>query len=347
MKKLSFLFFISIIAVCYAQTPNDTHLKLWYNHPAKKWTDALPVGNGRLGAMVYGNPVNENIQLNEITVWGGQPNRNDNPEAKQSLPEVRKLIFDGKYEEAQNLVNKKIISKISQGMPYQTVGNLHLVFPGHENYSGYYRELDIEKAISTTRYTVDGVKYESKVFASFQDQVIIVRITADKPNAVSFAASMSRPAKVDIATKGNDELVMSGITGDCDSVKGAVKFQAQVKIVADGGSIKAVDTLLSVTNANAATLYISIASSFKNYHDISGNPAEKASIYLHKAVKKNFEKILSDNIAAYQKYFNRVSIDFGITDSVKNPTDVQHCAFCKRQRSAISSIVFSGTAVIF
>jgi alpha-L-fucosidase 2 len=204
MKKFLFLFFVSMSILCYAQPQHDTQLKLWYNHPAKKWTDALPVGNGRLGAMVYGNPWNENIQLNEITVWGGQPNRNDNPEAKQALPEVRKLIFEGKYDDAQDLVNKKIISKISQGMPYQTVGNLHLVFPGHEQYSDYYRELDIEKPISTTRYTVGGVKYESTVIASFQDQVIIVRITADQPKAITFNASMSRPAKVDIAVKGND-----------------------------------------------------------------------------------------------------------------------------------------------
>ncbi len=215
--------------------------------------------------MIYGDPYKEKIQLNEITVWGGQPNRNDNPNAREALPEVRKLIFEGKYKEAQDLVNQKFISKISNGMPYQTVGDLNLLFPGHESFSDYYRELDIEKAVATTRYKVDGVNYQSKVFASFPDQVTIVRITSDKPGSINFSATMDRPSKVDISTKGNSELIMSGVTGDCDSVKGKVKFQAQVKILTEGGSVSAADTALQVANADTATIYISIASSFKNY----------------------------------------------------------------------------------
>ena len=130
----------------------------------------------------------------------GQPYRNDNPDAREALPEVRKLIFEGKYKEAQDLVNQKFISKISHGMPYQTVGNLRLLFPGHENYSDYYRELDIEKAVVSTRYKVNGVNYNTTVFSSFPDQVIIVRISADKPGSVSFSATMDRPSKVDIST---------------------------------------------------------------------------------------------------------------------------------------------------
>ena len=168
---------------------SDSLLKLWYNQPARQWVEALPVGNGRLGAMVYGDPFKEIIQLNENTVWAGQPNRNDNPDAKDALPEVRKLIFEGKYKEAQDLVNQKFISKTSHGMPYQTVGNLKLLFPGHENYSDYYRELDIENAMVSTRYTLNGVNYSTRVFSSFPDQVIIVRISADKPGSISFSAT--------------------------------------------------------------------------------------------------------------------------------------------------------------
>ncbi len=179
---------------------SDTNLKLWYLHPAKQWVEALPVGNGRLGAMVYGDPVNEVIQLNENTVWAGQPYRNDNPDAREALPEVRKLIFEGKYKQAQDLINQKFISKISSGMPYQTVGNLKLRFPGHENYSNYYRELDIEKAVVSSHYTQNGVNFKTTVFSSFPDQVIIMRISADKPGSVSFSASMDRPSKVDLST---------------------------------------------------------------------------------------------------------------------------------------------------
>src|SRR5674476_382562 len=165
MKNIIILL-ISLASILNVTAQTESLLKLWYIHPAKQWVEALPLGNGRLGAMVYGDPSKEVIQLNENTVWAGQPNRNDNPDAKEALPEVRKLIFEGKYKEAQDLVNAKFISKTSNGMPYQTVGNLRLVFPGHENYSGYYRELDIEKAIVSSRFIRNGVNYKTTVFSS-------------------------------------------------------------------------------------------------------------------------------------------------------------------------------------
>ncbi len=340
VKKASLSFVLGLAIISGANAQSDSLLKLWYNHPARQWVEALPLGNGRLGVMVYGDPYKETIQLNENTVWAGQPNRNDNPDAREALPEVRKLIFEGKYKEAQDLVNQKFISKISNGMPYQTVGDLNLLFPGHESVSGYYRDLDIERAVETTRYQVDGVNYESKVFASFPDQVIIVRITADKPGSINFSATMDRPSKVDISTKGNSELIMSGITGDCDSVKGKVQFQAQVKILTEGGAVSAGDTSLSVTNADVATIYVSIASSFKNYADISADAGAKADAYLQSALKRNYEQALSSNIAAYQKFFNRVSIDLGVTDSTKNPTDVRIAEFANDSDPQLTALYF-------
>ena len=131
MTKLIFLLLVGMAIFIDANAQNQSALKLWYEQPAKQWVEALPVGNGRLGAMIYGDPVNEVIQLNEETLWAGQPNRNDNPDAKGSLEEVRKLIFDGKYKEAQDLVNKNFITKASHGMPYQTVGNLKLIGRAH------------------------------------------------------------------------------------------------------------------------------------------------------------------------------------------------------------------------
>ena len=322
------------------QAQSKTQLKLWYNQPAKQWVEALPIGNGRLGAMVFGDPSKEEIQLNENTVWGGQPNRNDNPDAKDALPEVRKLIFEGKYKEAQNIVNQKFISKISQGMPYQTVGNLNLSFPGHENFTNYYRELNIETAVTSTHYDINGTTYYYEAFASYPDQVIIYRITASEPGKINFIATMNRPSTVDISTEGNDKLIMSGVTGDCDSVKGAVEFQAQVEIETEGGSLSSTDTSLIVNNANIATLYISIASSFNNYNDISGNAGEKADEYLQNALQKNYEQALKDHIADYQKYFNRVSIDLGVTDSVKNPTDIRIDQFAKGNDPQLAALYF-------
>lgn len=330
--------FLLFEIVLHAQS--NTLLKLWYNRPAKQWVEALPIGNSRLGAMVFGDPSKEKIQLNENTVWGGQPNRNDNPDAKDALPEVRKLIFEGKYKEAQDLVNQKFISKISQGMPYQTVGNLNLSFPGHENFTNYYRELNIETAVTSTHYDIDGTTYYYEAFASYPDQVIIYRITASEPGKINFIATMNRPSTVDISTEGNDKLIMSGVTGDCDSVKGAVEFQAMVKIETEGGSISSNDTSLIVNNANIATLYISIASSFNNYNDIGANAEERANAYLQKALQKNYEQALKDHIVDYQKYFNRVSIDLGVTDSIKNPTNIRIDQFAKGNDPQLAALYF-------
>ena len=340
MKNLLLFCMFSVVVMLHVYAQDTTLLKLWYKQPAKQWVEALPIGNGRLGAMVFGNPFKEVIQLNENTVWAGQPNRNDNPDAQEALPHVRKLIFEGKYKEAQDLVNQKFISKTSHGMPYQTVGDLHLIFPGHEKYSEYYRELDIEKAVAITRYTVDSVVYQSKVFASIPDQIMIVRLTANKPGKISFTASMSRPSPVSIATQDNNIFMMSGITGDCDSVKGKVKFQAQVKILTQGGLVIAADTALQVTNADAATLYISIASSFRNYLDISEDAGAKATVYMQSALQKNYEQAFIDHSAAYQKYFNRVQLDLGVTDSVKKPTDVRIAEFAGGNDPQLAALYF-------
>jgi alpha-L-fucosidase 2 len=323
MKKIILYWIFSLVLIVNITAQDDSFLRLWYVRPARQWVEALPVGNGRLGAMVFGDPCNEIIQLNENTVWAGKPYRNDNLYSIEALPEVRKLIFQGKYKEAQYLVNQRFISKISQGMPYQTVGDLKLFFQGHENYSSYYRELDIEKAIVSSRYSLNGVNYETKVFATFPDQVIIVRISADKSGSVSFSATMDRPSKVDVSTRGDNELILSGTTGDFEGIKGSVKFEAKVEILTKGGAVSASDTSLDVKNADVAIIYISIATNFRNYNDISGDANERADLYLRNALKKSWDQILKDHIADYQKYFKRVSLDLGLTDSVKNPTDIR------------------------
>lgn len=341
LNNINFISFIFCLLVeLNLQAQSNTLLKLWYHQSAKQWVEALPIGNGRLGAMVFGDPVKEEIQLNENTVWAGQPHRNDNPEAREALPQVRQLIFAGKYQEAQDLVNQKFISKTSHGMPYQTVGNLYLSFPGHENFTNYHRELNVETAVTTTRYEVDGVTYQREAFASFPDQVIIFRITANKPNAINFTAAMNRPGQVEISTDGKDKLILSGVTGDCDSIKGAVKFQAQVKIETEGGSVVPTTDSIIVNNVNVATIYISIASSFKNYNDISANPAERAKTYLQNALKKNYAQALSDHRADYQRYFNRVSIDLGVTDAVKNPTNVRIEQFARGDDPQLVALYF-------
>ncbi|MFC5409252.1 glycoside hydrolase N-terminal domain-containing protein [Larkinella bovis] len=324
MRRFFFLFFISISTVGISQ--QKPALKLWYNQPAgKTWENALPIGNGRLGAMIYGNVPKETVQLNEHTVWSGGPNRNDNPDALAALPEIRQLIFDGKQKDAENLANKAIITKKSHGQMFQPVGNLHLTFEGHENYSNYYRELDLEKAVAKTTYTVDSVTYTRELVASFPDRVIVMHLTASKPGQLSFTASFATPqTNATIKTTPARELTLAGTTSDHEGVKGQVKFKGIARIKTQGGSLSANDSTLTVNGANTATIYVSIATNFNNYKDLSGDENARASAYLNKAYPKSYAALLKPHIAAYQKYFNRVKLDLGGTGSAeaaKLPTD--------------------------
>lgn len=304
--------------------PAIAQQKLWYDKPAGTvWEAALPLGNGRLGAMVYGNPAVEHIQLNETSIWSGGPHRNENPDALAALPEVRKLIFEGKHKEAAKLAGEKMQSKIN-GMKYQPAGDLLLSFPGHDAFENYYRELDLENAVATTSYKVKGVKYTRSVFSSVPGQVIVVRLTADKPGSIDFTGGFRTehtPAAVSVS--GNNELVMSGTSSDKEGVKGKVKFHALAKVRAEGGSVKAVGDKINVKGADVVTIYISIATNFVNYHDISADESKRAAAYLAAALAKNYAALLKEHTAAYQKYFKRVTLDLGTTDAAKKPTDVR------------------------
>ncbi|HEY6956831.1 MAG TPA: glycoside hydrolase family 95 protein [Flavisolibacter sp.] len=298
-------------------------LKLWYNKPSgKTWENALPIGNGFLGAMIYGNVEKETIQLNESTVWSGSPNRNDNPLALDSLSLIRQLIYAGRRKEAERVVNNSIITKKSHGQKFEPVGSLQLAFAGQENYENYYRELDIERAVTKTSYTVNGVKFIREALASFPDRVIVIRLTASKPASISFNAFFTTPQKrATIKTTPSKELTIFGTTSDHETVKGMVNYKGIVRIKPEGGSLNSSDTSLIVNDANAVTIYISIATNFNNYHDISGNENKRAADYLNRAYPKPFAAILAAHVAAYQKYFNRVKLDLGNSGTSDLPTD--------------------------
>ncbi|MCE7070630.1 glycoside hydrolase family 95 protein [Dyadobacter sp. CY327] len=321
LKEVLCLSLMAVTLTGYAQTPRVQ--KLWYKQPSgKTWENALPVGNGRQGAMVYGNVVNETIQLNEHTLWSGGPNWNDNPEALAALPEIRKLIFENKQKEAEKLANKAIITKKSHGQMFQPLGDLRLTFPGHDNFTNYYRELDIERAVAKTTYKVDGVNYTREVLASFPDRVIVIRLTADKPGKLAFNASYASLHKTkSIKTNTAKDLTIAGTTQDHEGVKGQVRFKGITRIKTEGGNVTANDTALNVAGANAATIYISIATNFKNYNDISGDENALAAAYLNKAASKSFASMLNPHITAYQKYFKRVKFDLGTTELGNLPTD--------------------------
>jgi alpha-L-fucosidase 2 len=337
-KALSCLILVSVSTVSFSQ---DKDLKLWYNAPAGKvWEAALPIGNGRLAAMVYGNPDNELIRLNEGTVWSGSPNRNDNPKALAALPQIRKLLFDGKYEEASKLAAQNIQSQKNNGMNYQPVGDLKLSFPGHEAFTNYYRELDLANAVVKSTYKLNGTKYTRSTFSSIPGQVIVVQLTADKPHSLTFGASLSSPQKSSVTALGNDELVLTGISGDKEGVLGKVKFNSLVKIKANGGQVNSSNGMVNITRANDVTIYISIATNYVNYHDISADEGKIAAAYLTKALQKSYGELLREHISSYQKYFNRVKIDLGKTDSIKNPTNVRLRDFAAGNDPQLAALYF-------
>ena len=340
MKKIFLLYLLLLAVAISIQAQNETMLKLWYDRPAEQWVEALPLGNGRLGAMVYGDPVNEVIQLNENTVWAGGPHRNDNTAARENLQEVRELIFDGDYGQAHELVARNFISQTSHGMPYQPVGNLRFAFPEHQGYKDYYRELDLENAVASSGFSASGVHYKTRVFATAPDQVVIYRISADQPGSVSFTVTMDRPSAVELRTPAFNELTMTGVTSDVEGVKGRVRFEARVRILSTGGTVSSADSALHVKDADEATLYVSIGSNFVNYADVSGNAEEMAREFLQKAMKKSYDQALADHMTDYQNYFQRVSVDLGVTDSVKNPTDIRLKEFANGNDPQLVALYF-------
>lgn len=316
------------------------NLKLWYQQPAKTWVEALPVGNSSMGAMVYGGTSREELQLNEETLWGGGPYRNDNPKALESLAEVRNLIFSGKTMDAQNLIDQTFYTG-RNGMPYQTIGSLIIEAPGHEKAKNYYRDLDLERAVATTRYQVDGVNFQREVFASFPDRVIIVRFTADKPGELNFKVSYDSPLQSMVRKQGK-KLVLRGKGGDHEGVKGVIEVETQSQVIAEGGKVSLTDKYISVEHATAATLYIAAATNFVKYHNVKGNESKKASALLAGAMKKEYSEALKAHTDYYQSQFNRVSLSLGgeNTKTARQETVKRIAGFSQGNDPALAALMF-------
>lgn len=267
-------FVLLIILFCFGGNAVAQDNILWYDEPAVHWEEAMPLGNSRLGAMVYGKTSHEEIQLNEETVWSGAPHRNDDTNASYVLPIVQKLIFNGKYREADKLVNANFFGG-PDGMAYQTAGSVMLDFAGHEKCDKYYRELNLDRAVTTTRYTVDGVEYTRETFTSFADDVVVMRISASKKGMLNFRMSYTRPAKFSTFADCGD-LVMESQGTEHEGVKSAIKYQIRSRVNSADGEVVAKDDCIEVKDATCATLYISIATNFIDYKTVGGDYAAKA-----------------------------------------------------------------------
>jgi alpha-L-fucosidase 2 len=211
-------------------------LVLWYDRPAVQWVEALPVGNGRLGAMVFGGVTSERLQLNEDTLHAGGPYDANNPEALAALPEARRLIFDGRYREASDLIGARMMARPLKQMPYEPVGDLVLEFPEHREFRDYRRELDLETALARVTYRAGDALFAREVFASPVEQVIVMHLECDRPGQVGFRAGLTTPQQATISVTGTDTLVMRGHNGSDAGIAGALKFQARVLVRAHGGA---------------------------------------------------------------------------------------------------------------
>lgn len=303
------------------KAPDSPNEVLWYRQPAKTWLEAVPIGNGRISAMVFGGPEQELLQLNDGTLWAGGPHDYTSPEALAALPEIRKLVFAGKWNEAQQLVDSKFMGRPAGQSPYQTVGNIRLNFAHGEPVSGYRRELDLTTAIAKTTYMCGGVKFTREAFASAPQGVIVVRITANMAGSISFKAAFDSPQRSTVHLLGHDALTLTGLSGEAGGVAGAVKFQASVKVYATSGTVTTGSDYVNVSAADSVTLHIAVATSYKSWLDVSGDPAALVGSALKSAASKSYDSLRRAHVGDYRRLYNRVSINLGDAPPSKTPTD--------------------------
>jgi alpha-L-fucosidase 2 len=329
-------------ATAAAPAPADNTLRLWYPRPASLWVEALPLGNGRLGAMVFGGPAEERIALNEDTVWAGSPHNNNRASARAAIPEIRRLVFAGKFAAAQELADEQVMPGPGRpnGMSYQPVGDLQLQFPGHEKFAGYRRELSLKDAMVRIGYDVGRVHYTREVFASLSDPVIVVHLHASKPGALAFSFDWSSPQLHEVRAGVDGTPVLTGITLDQETVPGKVRFQAQVKVLSQDGELTTTAGMVSVARATDAVLLLAIASNFVNAHDLSADPAARCAGALAAASKKDLAALTRDHLAAYRAQFERVSLDVGSSDAAALPTDERLARNQKQADPALAALYF-------
>jgi alpha-L-fucosidase 2 len=289
--------------------------------PAREWVEALPVGSGRLGAMVFGGVESERIALNESTLWGGGPYDPNSPEALAALPEVRRLLFEGRYAEAHDLTNARMMARPLSQMPYQTVGDLLLDFRDIGSVERYRRELCLDTAVARTTLGLGGATITREVFASPIDQVIVVRLSSTRQSDLFLDVTLKTPQEGRITIEGADTLVLRGKNRGDSGVPGALTFEVRVHVIASGGSLGGRDDSIAVNRADAVTLLVAAATSYKSYRDTTGNPGAVTARQIALAREKSYERLLADHVAEHQRLFNRVFIDLGTSSAASRPTD--------------------------
>ena len=302
-------------------------LSLWYRQPAEKWVEALPVGNGRMGAMVYGGVPTERIQFNEHTLWVGEPHDYSHPGASKHLAAIRELLFAGKQKEAETLAMNEFMSEPLRQMPYQPFAELVLTFAQTEKVENYRRDLDLDQAVAGVVFDAGGVNFRREVFTSAPDQLVVVRLTASRPGALSFTAKFDCLHRTtSTVALGKNRLALRGRVADADErtkskFANPLRFEAQLEARADGGSVAATANGIEVKDANSVTLLLSAATSFKNFRDVSGDPSAVCERALNSASGKSYDALRQAHVADHQKLFRRVKLDLGAGQAATLPTD--------------------------
>lgn len=314
----------------------NTSTYMWYDNSASKWDEALPVGNGRLGAMVFASADQERIQLNEETYWSGGPYSTLVAGGASFLPEIQRLVFAESYLEAHNLFGRHLMGYPVEQQKYQSLANIHLFCP-HVNVRNYCRSLNLESGIASTSYFFNDIQFTREIFASSPDQVIAIRLSADRLGSISFMVNLRgvrNQTHSNYGTDyfrmdsiGSDELVLRGKSADYLGVPGRIKYEVRLKVIAEGGIISTQGVNLTVTNANVATLYVVAATNFVNYKDVSADEHDRVESYLQALVGKSFESIRQSAIDDHAKYFSRVSLSLPVCVNSSLPTDERKVRF--------------------
>ena len=314
---------LSFIICTVSFSPARAQYRLWYDQPAQTWTQALPIGNGVMGGMVFGTPAVEHIQINEETIWAGQPNNVVNPNAKKALPEVRQLIFEGKYKEAQDLANAQVMPQAAgknMGMPFQPFGDLYIAMPGHADYRNYERWLDLDNAKSVVKYEVDGVQYERETIAPLGGhKVIAIHLTASEKGKITFTANMTTPHENPLV--GSEEIkvksekfataTLLGVSSKHEGLKGKVRFMGRMAVRTKGGKVSGSNGNISVVGADEATLYITVGTNVKSYKDITGDEDAQSRERLQGAMAMGYGALKELHEKTYHKYYDRVKLNLG------------------------------------
>lgn len=337
-------FYTLLLFLCITIGNAQSNHVLWYDEPADNWNEALPIGNGRIGAMLYGGEKVDQIQLNEETVWAGSPGNNIAKDYYQDVESIRELLFNGKYTEAQQkaleVFPKNTPDSTNYGMPYQTVGNIKLAFKNHNKISNFRRELNIENAVAKVSYLADGIQYNRQYFVSYPDQVMAIHLQANKSEKLNFDIEI-QSAQKHVASIENNMLHLKGVSETRENKPGKVKYSTLIypKIIGEG-KIVSREGKLSVEKAQEVLLFISIGTNFKKYNDLSNTEDEVALKFLNDVKNKSVEALLEAHIEDYQDLFKRVDLKLGNENLSNLTTDERLKTFSKNHDLSLISLYF-------